>query len=62
VLPNTVLKAYRELEVKDLISGKPGQGTFIQTSVSQVALPELTGLRLQCGPVRRTTSLRTAYA
>jgi GntR family transcriptional regulator len=45
--PNTVLKAYRELEVKGLTSGKPGQGTFIQTSVSQVALPELTGLRRQ---------------
>ena len=27
--PNTVLKAYRELEHKGLASGRPGQGTFI---------------------------------
>jgi len=43
--PNTVLKAYRELELKGLTTGRPGQGTFIQASISQVALPELTGLR-----------------
>ncbi len=42
---NTVLKAYRELETKGLTTGRPGQGTFIQATVSQVALPELTGLR-----------------
>ena len=43
--PNTVLKAYRELETKGLTAGRPGQGTFIQATLSQVALPELTGLR-----------------
>jgi DNA-binding transcriptional regulator YhcF (GntR family) len=43
--PNTVLKSYRELEIKGLTTGRPGQGTFIQASVSQVALPELNGLR-----------------
>jgi GntR family transcriptional regulator len=43
--PNTVLKAYRELETKGLTVGRPGQGTFIQTTLNQVALPELTGLR-----------------
>jgi GntR family transcriptional regulator len=43
--PNTVLKAYRELETKGLTTGRPGQGTFIQATLSQVALPELTGLR-----------------
>src|ERR1700684_4614296 len=43
--PNTVLKSYRELELKGLTTGRPGQGTFIQASVSQVALPELNGLR-----------------
>ena len=41
--PNTVLKAYRELETKGLTAG-PGQGTFIQATLSQVALPELAGL------------------
>jgi GntR family transcriptional regulator len=43
--PNTVLKAYKELEVKGLAAGYPGQGTFIQATLSQVTLPELSGLR-----------------
>ena len=43
--PNTVLKAYRELETKGLTAGRPGQGTFIQATLSQVALSELTALR-----------------
>lgn len=43
--PNTVLKAYRELEHKGLASGRPGQGTFIDASLGQTTLPELTGLR-----------------
>jgi GntR family transcriptional regulator len=43
--PNTVLKAYRELEIKGLAVGRPGQGTFIQATLSQVALPELAVLR-----------------
>jgi GntR family transcriptional regulator len=42
--PNTVLKAYRELETKGLAVGRPGQGTFIQATLSQVALPELAVL------------------
>ena len=42
--PNTVLKAYRELETKGLAAGRPGQGTFIQATLSQIALPELTAL------------------
>jgi GntR family transcriptional regulator len=29
--PNTVLKAYRELEVKGLVEGKQGVGTFVLT-------------------------------
>jgi GntR family transcriptional regulator len=43
--PNTVLKAYRELEHKGLTAGRPGQGTFIEATLSQVALPELSALR-----------------
>ena len=43
--PNTVLKAYRELETKGLAAGRPGQGTFIQATLNQVALPELATLR-----------------
>ena len=42
--PNTVLKAYRELEHKGLASGRPGAGTFIDASLTPVALPELAAL------------------
>ena len=45
VNPNTVLKAYRELEMKGLARGRPGQGTFIEATLNRVALPELTALR-----------------
>jgi GntR family transcriptional regulator len=43
--PNTVLKAYKELETKGLAAGRPGQGTFIEATLSQVTLPELGTLR-----------------
>jgi GntR family transcriptional regulator len=43
--PNTVLKAYRELEIKGLVEGRPGQGTFITATLKQVALSELAALR-----------------
>ncbi len=43
--PNTVLKAYKELETKGLAVGRPGQGTFIVATLGPVALPELTELR-----------------
>ena len=39
--PNTVLKAYRELEIKGLTAGRPGQGTFIEATLSQVPLSDL---------------------
>jgi GntR family transcriptional regulator len=42
--PNTVLKAYKELETKGLAAGRPGQGTFVLASLGQVALPELATL------------------
>jgi GntR family transcriptional regulator len=37
--PNTVVKAYRQLEHEGLAGGRPGQGTFI-TAASAPALPE----------------------
>ena len=43
--PNTVLKAYRELELKGLVEGRPGQGTFVTATLNQVTLPELHKLR-----------------
>ncbi len=33
--PNTVQKAYKELEHEGLVAGRPGQGTFVQRSLSQ---------------------------
>jgi GntR family transcriptional regulator len=43
--PNTVLKAYRDLEQKGLTVGRPGQGTFIDASLDTVGLEQLTALR-----------------
>jgi GntR family transcriptional regulator len=43
--PNTVSKAYRELELKGLAVGRPGQGTFIAATLNQAVLPELSELR-----------------
>lgn len=43
--PNTVLKAYRELEHKGLAAGRPGQGTFVEGTLAQVGLPALAALR-----------------
>jgi GntR family transcriptional regulator len=43
--PNTVLKAYKELDTKGLTEGRPGQGTFVKATLERVALPELVGLR-----------------
>jgi GntR family transcriptional regulator len=33
--PNTVLKAYRELEYEGLVAARPGIGTFVTTTVSE---------------------------
>jgi len=38
-------RAYRGLETKGPTLGQPGQGTFIEATLSQVALPELIALR-----------------
>ena len=32
--PNTVLKAYRELEIEGLVEGRPGVGTFVRRSIA----------------------------
>src|SRR5437879_8632642 len=36
--PNTVLKAYGELDHKGLAAGRPGQGTFVEGSLDVVPL------------------------
>src|SRR5882672_9453702 len=38
--PNTVSKAYRELEHQGLAAAKPGVGTFITQSLGQASLTE----------------------
>ncbi len=43
--PNTVLKAYRELEREGLVAARPGVGTFVTRSLVDVSLPTLEPLR-----------------
>ena len=42
--PNTVMKAYRELEHRGLARGRPGQGTFITGALRRVDLAEQAAL------------------
>jgi GntR family transcriptional regulator len=44
--PNTVLKAYRELEHQGLIESKPGIGTFVTRSLAGNALTRHPELRV----------------
>lgn len=43
--PNTVLKAYRELEFEGLAEGRPGVGTFVTRSLTDSSLAAHTALR-----------------
>jgi GntR family transcriptional regulator len=43
--PNTVLKAYRELEHEGLVQGRPGLGTFVVRSLAGPSLASQAGLR-----------------
>ena len=43
--PNTVLKAYRELEHEDLVEGRPGLGTFVIRSLAGPSLASHAKLR-----------------
>ncbi len=45
VNPNTVVKAYRQLENEALVTARPGQGTFITGSVEPVAPGQHAKLR-----------------
>src|SRR5216117_474202 len=44
--PNTVLKAYRELEYEGLVAARPGVGTFVTKTLSDTSLAAH-------GPLRR---------
>jgi len=43
--PNTVLKAYRELEYEGLVAGRPGQGTFVIKTLADDSLKRHAALR-----------------
>jgi GntR family transcriptional regulator len=43
--PNTVLKAYRELEIEGLVEGRPGVGTFVLRSLAGDSLSHQAELR-----------------
>ena len=43
--PNTVLKAYRELEYEGLVAARPGVGTFVTRSLSDGSLAAHEPLR-----------------
>jgi GntR family transcriptional regulator len=43
--PNTVLKAYRELEHEGLVEGRPGLGTFVVRSLAGPSLARQAELR-----------------
>lgn len=43
--PNTVLKAYRELEIEGLVVAKPGAGTFVTKTLAQASITEHEPLR-----------------
>ena len=43
--PNTVLKAYRELEHEGLVQGRPGQGTFVMKTLGGPPVGNRAALR-----------------
>ncbi|MEV4488758.1 GntR family transcriptional regulator [Micromonospora coxensis] len=43
--PNTVLKAYRELEIEGLVEGRPGVGTFVRRTLADASLANQVELR-----------------
>lgn len=45
--PNTVLKAYRELEHEGLAAGRPGIGTFVTRSLADPSLAAHKSLRVE---------------
>jgi GntR family transcriptional regulator len=43
--PNTVLKAYRELDLSGLVEGRRGQGTFVSAAAASVSPDDVAALR-----------------
>jgi GntR family transcriptional regulator len=47
--PNTVLKAYRELEYEGLVAARPGVGTFVTKTLADESLAAHEPLRAELG-------------
>lgn len=45
--PNTVLKAYRELEHEELVAARPGVGTFVTATLANTTLAAHGPLRAE---------------
>ena len=56
--PNTVLKAYRELEHRGFVGARPGQGTFVRATLP--TLPVADQLALRRGLQRWVQAARAA--
>jgi GntR family transcriptional regulator len=54
--PNTVLKAYRDMEREGLVASRPGQGTFITRTLAATSPANIAALRRSL-----TRWLRTAH-
>ncbi|MEV0407743.1 GntR family transcriptional regulator [Actinoallomurus sp. NPDC050550] len=54
--PNTVLKAYRELEHRGLVAGRRGLGTFVEGTLDRVGLREQAALQKSMLAWMRTAS------
>jgi GntR family transcriptional regulator len=54
--PNTVVKAYRQLEHEGLAGGRPGQGTFITATAAPVAPEAQENLRASLEAWLRTAA------
>ncbi|CRK51954.1 GntR family transcriptional regulator [Rhodococcus sp. RD6.2] len=56
VNPNTVLKAYRELENDGLVQARPGLGTFVTRSLSKPGMAERRALEAELTDWARTAA------
>jgi GntR family transcriptional regulator len=58
ITPNTVLKAYRELEYEGLVAARPGIGTFVTRTLGDGSVAAIAPLRRELqrwiGKARRT--------
>ena len=62
--PNTVLKAYRELEHRGLAAGRPGLGTFVVGTLGDVPLADQARFATRCcaGSLQRAKPVSTTTA